>query len=97
MKVLKVKEVKDCFESNNSCDFLLSGPITKEFAEYLGKLGKFLYFDEFDVPAFKVIVRGEYTVKGAIGKKTIRILLPEDVSNYPLDNLINYINQYKQK
>lgn len=97
MKVLKQKKIEDCYESSNAVDFLLSSPITKEFAEHLGKLGKFLLFEEFNLPYFKVIVKGEYTIKGALSKKTIRILLPEDVKDFPLDNLVEYINNYKGK
>ncbi|MCX7908851.1 MAG: hypothetical protein N2560_04955 [Ignavibacteria bacterium] len=96
MKVVKQKKVDDCYESSNTVDFLLSGPITKDFVEHLGKLGKLLLFEEFDKPYFKVIVKGEYTIKGAFGKKTIRILLPEDEIDYPLDKLIQHIECFKK-
>lgn len=97
MKVQKVKIVNDCYESSNTRDILLDGVITKKFVEYLGFLGKLLVFEEFDVPYFKVIVKGEYTIKGAFGKKTIRVLLPEDVPDYSLDGLIDYINNFKKQ
>ncbi len=96
MKVLKVKIIDDCYESSNTRDILLDGTITKQFVEYLGRLGKLLVFEEFDIPYFKVIVKGEYTIKGAFGKKTIRILLPEDVPDYSLDSLIDYINKFRK-
>lgn len=96
MKVVKTKKVDDCYESSNTVDILLSGPITHNFVEHLGKLGKLLLFEDFDIPYFKVIVKGEYTIKGAFGKKTIRVLLPEDVENYPLDNLIKHIESFKK-
>ncbi|ROL58391.1 hypothetical protein D9V84_01255 [Bacteroidetes/Chlorobi group bacterium Naka2016] len=95
MKVVKQKKVDDCYESSNTVDLLLSAPITKDFVEHLGKLGKLLLFEEFDIPYFKVIVKGEYTIKGAFGRKTIRILLPEDVENYPLDPLVQHIESFK--
>jgi len=94
MKVVKQKKVTDCYESSNTIDFILSAPITKPFVEHLGQLGKLLVFDEFDIPYFKVIVKGEYTIKGAFGKKTIRILLPEDVEDYPLDSLVQHIENF---
>lgn len=94
MKVVKQKKVADCYESSNTIDFLLSAPITKSFVEHLGKLGKLLIFEEFDIPYFKVIVKGEYTIKGAFGKKTIRILLPEDIENYPLEGLVDHIESF---
>jgi len=96
MRVLKQKKVSDCYESRNTIDFVLSAPITKKFVEHLGQLGKLLLFDEFDIPYFKVIVKGEYTIKGAFGKKTIRILLPEDVENYPLDSLVQHIENFSK-
>ncbi len=96
MKVVKTKKVDDCYESSNTIDILLSGTITKEFVEHLGTLGKLLFFEDFDIPYFKVIVKGEYTIKGALGKRTIRILLPEDIENYPLDNLIQHIEDFKK-
>jgi hypothetical protein len=96
MKVVKQKKVTDCYESSNTIDFILSAPITKPFVEHLGQLGKLLVFDEFDIPYFKVIVKGEYTIKGAFGKKTIRILLPEDVEDYPLDSLVQHIENFNK-
>jgi hypothetical protein len=96
MKVVKQKKVTDCYESSNTIDFILSAPITKPFVEHLGQLGKLLVFDEFDIPYFKVIVKGEYTIKGAFGKMTIRILLPEDVEDYPLDSLVQHIENFNQ-
>lgn len=94
MKVVKQKKVDDCYESSNTIDFLLSAPITMSFVDHLSKLGKLLLFDEFDIPYFKVIVKGEYTIKGAFGKKTIRILLPEDVENYSLAKLLDHIESF---
>ena len=96
MKVVKQKKVTDCYESSNTIDFILSAPITKPFVEQLGQLGKLLLYDEFDIPYFKVIVKGEYTIKGAFGKKTIRILLPEDVEDYPLDSLVQHIENFNK-
>lgn len=96
MKVVKIKKVDDCYESSNTIDFLLSGEITKKFVEHLGTLGKLLFFEDFDIPYFKVIVKGEYTIKGALGKRTIRILLPEDEEDYSLDNLIQHIENFKK-
>ncbi|ROL60007.1 hypothetical protein D9V87_03055 [Bacteroidetes/Chlorobi group bacterium MS-B_bin-24] len=96
MKVVKQKKVTDCYESSNTIDLILSAPITKPFVEHLGQLGKLLLFDEFDIPYFKVIVKGEYTIKGAFGKKTIRILLPEDVEDYPLDSLVQHIENFNK-
>lgn len=97
MKVIKIKKVEDCYESSNSRDIVLSSPITKDFIDYLAKLGKSFFFEDFDIPYFKVIVKGEYTIKGALGKKTIRILLPEDLPDYPLDKLAEYIDSYVSK
>ncbi|MGQ9820181.1 MAG: hypothetical protein ACUVQ1_09740 [Candidatus Kapaibacteriales bacterium] len=91
---MKIKKVEDCYESSNTRDILLSRPITEDFVKYLGKIGKLILFNEFDIPYFKIIVKGEYTIKGAFGKKTIRVLLPEDVQDYPLDSLIDVINNY---
>ena len=96
MKVVKQRKVTDCYESSNTIDFVLSALITKNFVEHLGQLGKLLLFDEFDTPYFKVIVKGEYTIKGAFGKKTIRILLPEDVEDYPLDSLVQHIENFNK-
>lgn len=96
MKVVKIKKVEDCYESSNTRDLLLSQPITENFVKYLGKIGKLILFDEFDIPYFKIIVKGEYTIKGAFGKKTIRMLLPEDMPDYPLDSLIKVISDYEE-
>ena len=69
MKVKKIKKIEDCLEGTNVRDFLLDGFLNKKFIDYLGKLGKYIYNDEFAKPFFKVIVRGKYTIKGARGIK----------------------------
>ena len=95
MKIVSVKNVDDCLEASNVRDFYFNTKISKKFIDYLSVLGKFIYADEFEKPYFKVIVKGKYTIKGALGNKIIRMLLPEQNGDKYVDELISYINDYK--
>jgi hypothetical protein len=94
MKVIHVKNIQDCFESTNVRDAILDKTITKEFIDYLGKLGRLIYETSLAKPYFKVIVRAKYSFKGSQGNKTIRILLPENASDEYVDELVKYIEKY---
>jgi len=95
MIVKKIKKIEDCLEASNVRDILLDGFLTKKFIDYLGQLGKYIYNDEFAKPFFSIIVRGKYTIKGAQGNKTLRIMLPDTVeTNDYLDSLKNYIEKF---
>jgi aspartate oxidase len=80
MQVVKVKKVEGCLEGTNVKDLFLDIEMSKDFIDHLGSLGKLIYFDETRKPIFKVIVRGQYTLKGAESTRTIRILMPEDTT-----------------
>jgi hypothetical protein len=97
MIIKAIRKIEDCLESTNVRDIILDGYITKKFIDYLGLMGKLYYNDEFLKPYFKVIVKGRYTVKGAQGNKTLRIMLPEtETSNDYLNPLIEHIQKYEK-
>ncbi|TAL69316.1 MAG: hypothetical protein EPN82_07175 [Bacteroidetes bacterium] len=95
MKVLRVKNINDCFESTNVRDAIVDAPISKSFIDYLGKLGKLIYEASLEKPYFKVIVRAKYTIKGSQGNKTIRMMFPENAGDMYVDEIVEYINQFK--
>lgn len=78
MKILKTKKIDGCLEGSNVRDILFDDIITTEFAGHLGGLGKFILKEEMDKPFFRIIVRGRYTLKGSVGNKTARVILPEE-------------------
>lgn len=94
MKIISINKVDDCLEATNVRDFYFSRKITKPFIDYLSTLGKFLYADGFDKPFFKVMVRGKYTVKGALGNKIIRVLLPDNGGDKFIEELKQYIEYF---
>lgn len=95
MYIVAIKKIEGCIEGTNVKDLLFDEPISKLFAEYLGRLGKYIYNDNFDKPFFKIIVRSYYTLKGSIGNRSIRIILPSSIDEDILRNLINYVNEFE--
>lgn len=88
--------VEDCIEAKNVYDAYLGISLTDNFINYLGELGKLVYFKDFEKPFFKVIVRGKYTIKGVLKDDKIRILLPDDAGVEDLDVIKKYINSYSE-
>ena len=76
MKIVKQKKVEGCLEGANVKDIKLNGKITKDLVLHLGKLGKLIFTDDLEKPFFRVIVRGQFTMKGSLGNRTIRLLMP---------------------
>lgn len=97
MKVLKIKKVEDCLESTNVRDILMDSELIKVFIDHLGLLGKLIYYENFKKPFFKVIVRGEYTIKGAQGNKEFRVLLPENADDSIIERIMAHIEKYSEK
>ncbi len=94
MKVLRVKNINDCFESTNVRDAIIDAPISRNFIDYLGKMGKLIYETSLEKPYFKVIVRSKYTIKGSQGNKTIRMMFPENAGDKYVAEIVDYINEY---
>jgi hypothetical protein len=94
MKVIKEKKIEGCLEGTYIYELLLDNPLTKTFIQYLGALGKFIYQDTLEKPFFKVIVRGEMTIKGSQGAKSFRIVFGSPEVREELNKLIYYIEKY---
>lgn len=93
MKVINYKQIEDCLEGTNIRDLLLDEPVTKEFVEKLGKLGKLILNETMEKPFFKIIVRSKYTIKGSIGNNSIRVMLPDNAEFEMMQEIINFINE----
>ena len=91
LKIINIKKVEGCLEGQIGLDIIFDNQIDKSFANDLGKLGKFIFEDAFERPFFKVIVRGYYTLKGSIGNKSLRMIVPETIEKEMLDELVKYI------
>jgi len=98
MKVVKEKKVEDCLESTSVKDFLFDETIDKSFVDYLAQLGKLIFVDEIEKPFFKVIVKGKFTIKGSVGNKSIRLILPDlsEETNKNLEELKQLIEKFNE-
>ncbi len=94
MNLVYFEIVEDCIEAKNVYDAYLSIKNDEVFIKYLSNLGKLVYFDDFDKPYFKVIVRGKYTLKGVQDDMKIRILMPDDAGVESLGVIKEYINNF---
>lgn len=96
MKIIKISEAESCSDGNIGFDIYFDENIDENFAEYLGKLGKYKIDNTFDEPFFKVIVRGYYTLKGFLGKNYLRMIVPESIFKEIQKEFENYIKKYER-
>lgn len=89
-------KAEGCLEGSNVYDLKLVQIISKEFVDYLGKLGKLIYKENYEKPFFRVIVRGKYTIKGVETDNEIRMILPDSGTFSDVANLIEYIKKYQK-
>ncbi len=92
MIAIKTKKIDGCLEGTNVKDILLSDAISQEFIEKIAILGKLIFYEDLQKPFFKVIVKGKYTIKGSIGNKSIRVVLPKEDNPQYFQDLIDFIN-----
>lgn len=93
MKVKGHKKVEGCLEATNVTDIFLDSSIDQTSLNILSQIGKLVVYNEIDNPFFKIIVKGKYTIKGSIGNKSLRILLPENSEMNIILELIDIINK----
>jgi hypothetical protein len=91
VKVLGHKKVEGCLEGTNVYDIFLKENIDENFITFLSNFGKLIQNNEIENPFFKIIVKGKYTIKGSIGNKSVRILLPDSNYNELLTELIELL------
>lgn len=87
-------KVEGCLEGSNVYDIRLVGEIDLSLIEYLGKIGKLVYKDNYEKPFFRVLVRGKYTLKGVLEDDEIRVILPDDGSSKEISEIINIIKLF---
>lgn len=95
MTIVSIKKADACVDGNIGYDVVFSEAIDKNLSDYLGLLGKYIYNDAFDVPFFKVIIRGMYSIKGSIGNMSLRLLIPETIENNIIDEFKQYVDKYQ--
>ena len=94
MNLVYYEIVEDCIEAKNVYDAYLSIKLSDELILHLGKLGKLSYFQDFDKPFFRVIVRGRFTIKGVKDDDKFRILLPDNAGVENLDVIKKQVNGF---
>lgn len=87
--------VEGCLEGENVHDAFLNNPVDNQFAEYLGLLGKYSVYSDFDKPFYRVIVKSKYTIKGSFENNYFRIILPDDDLLDYLKEIKRHVNNYK--
>lgn len=94
MKIIKTVKAESCSDGNIGYDIYFDNKIDKEFADYLGTLGKYRLDDTFDEPYFKIIVRGYYTLKGSLNTNYLRMIVPESIFDKIYKDFENFISNY---
>jgi hypothetical protein len=95
MKIMYYEYIEGCLDGKNVHDAFLNDDVDIDFAAYLGLLGKYSFYKEFDKPFYRIIVKSKYTIKGSLGNNFFRIILPDDeLLNY-LEEIKNYVKSYE--
>jgi hypothetical protein len=94
MKVLKIKELEDCFDGSFIKEALLDTAVTKEFIFFLGKLGELAYYPDFARPFYKITVKNLYVVKGVEGNKTVRLILNKEGIEHAQRHFISNVDRF---
>ena len=95
MKIVKVKDIEDCFDGSFIKEFLYDKKVTKDFIHYLGKTGKLDYFPDFARPFYKLSCPKKYTLKGVEGSNSSRITLYGENLEEVMEYLDKYIEEFK--
>jgi hypothetical protein len=77
MIVAEIKKIEDCLASKNVWDLYLNRIIDENFIARLETLGKLNMHQYKPKPFFQLIVRGKYTLKGSVGNRTVRLIMPD--------------------
>lgn len=97
MKVLKIKELEDCFDGSFIKEALLDTKVTKQLIYHLGKNGELNYYPDFARPFYKILVKGKYTIKGVEGNKTIRLILNRGGIDIAQKYFVSCVNNFNDK
>ena len=93
MKIEAYKQIQDCLQGKNVWDLYFDKFINEQFVASLGKLGKIVVQNFKTKPFFTLIVRGKYTIKGSIGNRSARLILPDEAEKKIPDELITFIEK----
>ncbi len=94
MKIIKIKELEDCFDGTFMKEALLSENVTKTFIDHLAETGKLEYHASFTRPYFRIDVPGMFIIKGVEGNRSIRLILNRKKIESALDFFQSYVNDY---
>lgn len=97
MEVTKTKQIEGCMEGTNVVDILLDIEITANFIIYLGKMGKSrIVAGELPKPYFQIIKKGQFTIKGIEGNKSLRVLLAEGHGEEWVTEFKEFVSNYNE-
>lgn len=95
LKITKIIEAESCANGNIGYDIFFDSNTDQKFIDYLAKLGKIKMDDTFDIPYFKIIVKGYFTLKGSIGQNFLRMIVPDSISKQVINDFENYISNFQ--
>lgn len=97
MKIVRIKDIEDCFDGSSIKEILFDEGVTKEFVHYLGRAGRLQYFPSLVRPFFRIDDSKRYSIKGIEGNKTVRIVLYRMEHENGLNELKKLITNFRQR
>lgn len=88
MKIKRIEKAENCLEGKNVYDVYFETTTESDFINSLTTKGKLVYITTFELPFYRLIVRGKFTIKGIEGAKTAKIIFPDDVGEEFLEEAL---------
>ena len=96
MNCISIKNIEGCLEGTNVKDITWDCEVRIDFVNYLRQLGKAIINEGSGKPFYKIIVAGQYSIKGIIGANTSRIILASNYTQDSIDKLIEFAADFKE-
>lgn len=97
MNIIEINDIEDCFDGTFIKEAVFDEIIHEDFVLSLKNFGNLDYFPQFSRPFFKLEVKGDYTCKGVIGNRTVRIILKRSNVEQSLDNFMELVKKVNLK
>ena len=94
MKIEKIRELENCFDGDFMKEILFASMVTRDFIDYLGKMGDMQYLSSLTRPFYKININDNFIIKGIEGNKTARVIFNRENISKSLKFFKKIIKKY---
>jgi hypothetical protein len=86
--------LKNCAESQNAYDIYFDKELSEEFINKFSVYGKIVFSNINNFKYFRIIVKGQFTIKGFVGNNDFRVLIADNLGENFIDKIIEKISSF---